>query len=127
MAKLETDPVLREESVTIGILVGIYCRAHHGKDLRGGDGLCEDCRTFLAYARKRLACCPYGAEKPDCGHCKIHCYRPAEREKAREIMRFAGPRLLWRHPILAWRHMKKTLKPAPAKPRNRAANTSSKK
>lgn len=71
MARLETDPVLREEAETIRIMTAMYCRDRHGTSGRL-DGLCPECSAFLAYALKRLACCPYGASKPVCAKCRIH-------------------------------------------------------
>ena len=59
----------------------------------------------MRYAERRLEKCPYGQDKPTCANCPIHCYKPAQREKAREVMRFAGPRMTWRHPWRALNHL----------------------
>ena len=32
------------------------------------------------------------------------CYKPAQREQVKVIMRYAGPRMLLRHPVLAIMH-----------------------
>ncbi len=93
------DKHLSRELLTIGKMVDIYCGDHHE-----GDALCEDCREFMDYAEVRLQKCPYGEEKPTCTNCPIHCYKPARREQARQIMRYAGPRMLLRHPLLAIAH-----------------------
>ena len=37
--------------------------------------------------------------------CPVHCYRPGMREAVREVMRYAGPRMVVRHPVLALRHL----------------------
>jgi hypothetical protein len=87
------------ERVTMAKMVGIYCSAHHD-----ADKLCDECRIFLDYAGVRLEKCPYGEDKPTCANCPIHCYKPEFRERARHIMRYAGPRMLLRHPILAIAH-----------------------
>ena len=42
MARLETDPVLREEAETIRIMTAMYCRDRHGTSGRP-DGLCPEC------------------------------------------------------------------------------------
>jgi len=34
----------------------------------------------------------------------IHCYKPGHKARARMIMRFAGPRMLFRHPLLTLAH-----------------------
>jgi len=122
LQRLETDPVLREEAETLRAMVGLYCRERHGTSGRPGE-CCPACGAFLAYALKRLASCPYGAAKPVCAKCRIHCYRAGEKAYAREVMRHAGPRLLLTNPVLSFRHLVKSLTvKAPEKPRNRANN-----
>ena len=100
---------IRREKKTIRAMVAIYCRAHHGT--RGT--LCDDCQALVDYAECRLDRCPFGAKKPTCAKCPIHCYKPALREKARDVMRYAGPRMLLRHPVLALRHLLDGLRWAP--------------
>ncbi|MBT8103911.1 MAG: nitrous oxide-stimulated promoter family protein [Gammaproteobacteria bacterium] len=92
---------LARERLTMTKMVEIYCGAHHESS---ADNLCDACSDFLAYAETRLHKCPYGEDKPTCANCPVHCYKPARREEARKIMRFAGPRMLLRHPILAIAH-----------------------
>ena len=91
---------LRRERKTVRTMVTLYCLHHHGTT-----GLCADCSELASYADRRLDLCPYGEEKPSCTHCPIHCYRPEPRERMREVMRFAGPRMLARHPWLAIMHL----------------------
>jgi hypothetical protein len=92
---------LARERLTMARMVGIYCSAHH--DL-SRDILCTECQEFLDYAEVRLEKCPYGDDKPTCANCPIHCYKPARKAQAREIMRYAGPRMIFRHPLLAITH-----------------------
>lgn len=67
--------------------------------------MCPDCARLMAYARRRLEKCPYGASKPTCANCPIHCYKPAQRQRARDVMRFAGPRMTLRHPFRSLTHL----------------------
>lgn len=120
-ARLAT-PRLTRELNTIGAMLRIYCRDHHRSPPRDGDGLCEECGGLFEYARKRLAGCPYGPEKPTCTNCQIHCYGPQQREATRVMMRYAGPRMMWRHPLLALAHVLDGKRPAPPKPRAIARN-----
>jgi hypothetical protein len=92
---------LARERLTIAKMVDLYCAAHHEQ---GEDSLCVDCRDFMDYADTRLRKCPYGPAKPTCANCPIHCYKPERREQARAIMRYAGPRMLLRHPWLTIVH-----------------------
>lgn len=43
--------------------------------------------------------------KTFCSNCRVHCYKPAMREKIRQVMRFSGPRMLFYHTMLAIRHV----------------------
>jgi len=92
---------LAREWLTMIRMVGIYCSDHHGT---GGEVLCAECREFLDYAEVRLQKCPYGDDKPTCSNCPVHCYKPAQRAQAKAIMRYAGPRMLIRHPLLTIAH-----------------------
>jgi len=91
---------LEREIDTIGLMIEMFCRDHHGRD-----GLCSFCRELLAYARKRTRACRFGKDKPACSACPVHCYRPEMRERIREVMRYSGPRMISRHPVLAVRHL----------------------
>ena len=92
---------IEREWLTMQKMVGIYCAAHHdGSE----DSLCDECGEFLDYAYVRLEKCPYGEDKPTCANCPIHCYKPARRDQVKRIMRYAGPRMLLRHPFLAITH-----------------------
>ena len=99
-ARLGTSRLARELR-TIKAMLRIACRDRHGT----ADGLCADCSALADYAAKRLALCPYGADKPTCVNCPTHCYKPEMRERVRQVMRYAGPRMLTRHPILAILHI----------------------
>lgn len=115
-ARLAT-PRLSRELNTIGAMLRIYCKDHHRDLPHDAHGLCDECAGLFDYARKRLAGCPYGPEKPTCANCQIHCYGPAQREQTRVMMRYAGPRMMLRHPYLALAHILDGKRPAPPKPR----------
>lgn len=93
-------PRLQREFRTMQCMVEIWCADHHGATRP-----CGECRAFLDYAARRLEKCPYGEAKPTCAKCPIHCYKRAQREQAREIMRYAGPRMTFRHPWLSLLHL----------------------
>ncbi len=91
---------LARERKTVEAMIRIYCRGQHGT--RGS--LCAECEDLLAYAHERLARCRFGADKPTCANCPVHCYKLAMRERIRAVMRYAGPRMAYRHPILTLYH-----------------------
>lgn len=97
------------ERKTVTAMLRLYCRLRHG----GGKVLCDECRELHEYAMHRLDRCPFGTEKPTCASCPVHCYRADRRAQIREVMRFAGPRMLWRHPYLTIRHLLDDRQPAP--------------
>jgi hypothetical protein len=98
------------EFTMIDAMLRMYCRSHHGaKDA----ALCDDCTALHDYARRRLERCVFGEAKLTCAKCTVHCYKANMREHIRQVMRWAGPRMLRRHPVLAVRHMIDGHLPAP--------------
>jgi hypothetical protein len=107
---------LERERRTVESMIALYCRRVH----RTGEDLCPECSELAACARRRLEKCPFGDDKPTCADCPIHCYQPAIREQIQRVMRYAGPRMLLRHPYLAIRHMLDGRRAAPKMPPRRA-------
>ncbi|MGD8377140.1 MAG: nitrous oxide-stimulated promoter family protein [Acidobacteriota bacterium] len=107
-------PRRSREQRTLEAMVDVYCRGNHRDPSR-----CGECAELLAYSRQRLERCPYGAEKPTCAKCPIHCYRPERRAQVRAVMRYAGPRMTWRHPVFALRHLLDGRREAPPRPGKR--------
>ncbi len=101
--------LIEREIKTVGIMIDMYCRQHHG-----GVTLCESCQELYSYARQRSLKCPFGEDKPACGKCQVHCYKPKMKAKIREVMKISGPKMIYSHPILAIRHLMVTRKEAPA-------------
>lgn len=103
---------LNTEFKTVSAMIEIYCKKNHHTH-----SLCPECQTLMDYAEVRLDRCPYGENKPTCNTCPIHCYKPEPKEQMRLVMRFSGPRMLLKHPILAIRHLvseKITINPKPS-------------
>lgn len=93
------------EKRMVGEMIALWCHAEHGTR---GDELCPECAELAAYARERSERCPFMEEKTFCSNCRVHCYAPAMREKIRAVMRFAGPRMVFHHPVAALRHVYET-------------------
>jgi len=92
---------LRRELRTVRVMIAMYCQRHHHPQ----EYLCPECQELFEYTEKRLRGCRFGKDKPTCLRCPVHCYKPEMREKIRQVMRFSGPRMLWRHPLLAVMHI----------------------
>ena len=106
---------LAREERTIKAMVALYCRDHHADRIPSDadEHLCDECAALQDYALRRLGVCRYGADKPTCANCPTHCYKPAMREQVREVMRYSGPRMMKRHPVLAVAHLFDGRKQAP--------------
>ena len=82
-------------------MIGLYCHDHHAK----GGSLCPECRALLDYAELRLEKCPFQENKTTCAHCAVHCYNSTMRKRVKEVMKYSGPRMTYRHPILSLFHL----------------------
>lgn len=102
-------PRIRREKMTVAHMIIIYCQGVHPKAEKHysieESLLCGDCYALHEYSQKRLTYCRFGEEKTTCADCPVHCYAPQEKEDIKQVMRYAGPRMLWRHPWLAFRHV----------------------
>lgn len=113
-----TDPrfVRRgREQEALDAMIEMFCRHHHFS-VRN----CPDCAELSQYSRRRLERCVFGDAKPTCANCTVHCYNAEMRERIRVVMRWAGPRMLLRHPILALRHKLDGRRPAPLLPERKS-------
>lgn len=95
---------IAEEQRVIRQMIQLYCRKKEGHTT-----LCDNCRELLEYATRRLEHCRYGATKPTCRKCPIHCYRPDMQARIQAVMRWAGPRMLFHHPLAAVKHLLREL------------------
>jgi len=91
--------LIERDKQTIRMMIEMYAKHHPGFD---GDALAE-------YACKRLDKCRYGEEKPACKNCPVHCYAPDKREEIRQVMRWAGPRMIFYSPGATIRHLYQSL------------------
>lgn len=87
------QPRIEQEKQTVERMIRLYCRKKEGNKQ-----LCPRCEKLLEYAHARLSRCPFGEKKSTCRQCTIHCYKPEMKERMREVMRYAGPRMLLYHP-----------------------------
>ena len=100
---------IKREKKTLSAMIEIYCNqfnSHEPEKL-------EEYKQLLAYALGRVDNCPYGKDKPVCANCRIHCYKKEMRIKIEEVMRYSGPRMMFRHPYLSFMHFIDSLKKYP--------------
>ena len=95
------------EAQMVSQMIALWCRGHHGGEhtieqvsddepVRVKLGLrtitlCPECAELQKYAIARIEHCPHMGTKTFCSACPSHCYRPAMREKIREVMRWLSP------------------------------------
>lgn len=92
---------IEREKRTVEIMIKMYCDHIHDKI----GSLCSDCNELIEFANERIDRCVFREDKPVCSECQIHCYHQDMREKIKTVMRFAGPKMFFRHPILGIRHL----------------------
>lgn len=127
---------LQKDEATLYAMARIYCKDHHGASAGGcqnqvfaddgqartdsaahadgqlethAHGLCPECAAIIDYSIQRTRACPFD-HQGNCDDCTVRCYRPEMRAGIRQIMAYAGPRMLTKHPIMAFRHLAKKLK-----------------
>jgi len=88
------------EQKTMTAMLHLYCKDQHGSSSSG-----PDCQELLDYAMGRLEGCPFQEDKTTCVKCPVHCYKPAMCVRIRQVMRYAGPCMLVKHPALAAWHL----------------------
>jgi len=92
---------MKRESETVKAMIDLYCRDHHKLNV----SKCSICSELKNYALDRLHHCPFHEGKTVCKNCPVHCYKPAIKEEIRVVMRYSGPRMMLRHPILTIFHL----------------------
>jgi hypothetical protein len=100
------------ERDTIEAMIDLYCLENHRQD-----GLCQECSSLMEYVKLRLDHCPFQEQKPTCLNCTVHCYASQQRIQIRKVMRFSGPRMIYKHPMMAIYHMVDGIKYRPNKKR----------
>ncbi|NDW10562.1 nitrous oxide-stimulated promoter family protein [Dysgonomonas sp. 520] len=94
------------EKHTVSKMIAIYCRSKHNQ---AGKTLCNRCLELETYAHKRLEKCCFGEAKPNCKDCPVHCYSSARKDEIQNVMRFSGPRMTYKHPLLTVRYLFKKI------------------
>lgn len=89
-----------KEAETVRTMIKMYCNGNHSSN----NSMCNDCLDLVSYAESRALNCKFGNKKPVCGKCKVHCYKQNMREKIKTVMRYSGPRMICKHPIMLARH-----------------------
>lgn len=94
------------EKKVVSKMITIYCKGNHHTKGK----LCAQCGELNSYAMMRLERCPFKENKPACDACTIHCYKKDMRGQIKLVMRYAGPRMLFRHPLSTLQHFSRELK-----------------
>jgi hypothetical protein len=117
----QLGPRIGREMRTVSAMIALYCSEQH----KSHGALCAECDQINNYAMERLRRCPFQESKTTCAQCQVHYYQIVMRERIRAVMRYAGPRMLYRHPVLAVQHLldgRRKVAVRPAKARSSPIN-----
>lgn len=81
---------IEREQQTVRKMIELYCRHHLNQDV-----MPDEYKQLADYACQRLNHCQFGEKKKTCKVCPVHCYAPKERQQIKEVMRWAGPRMIF--------------------------------
>ena len=84
---------IERDTRIVKFMIQKYCSYFHNSE-----NLCSECDDLLNYSIKHLLECPFAEDKPVCSKCTIHCYSKSYRNKIKEVMRFAGPKMIYEQP-----------------------------
>ncbi len=91
----------KREVTTVEAMIAEYCRKKH----QSGKAICPECQDLLGYTFGQIKRCKLGDRKTTCAKCPVHCFKPLYRSEIRKVMRYAGPRMIFKHPLLAIMHL----------------------
>lgn len=94
---------------TLEAIGRIYCGGNHVDAAKDSAGMCPECREAIEQTLARASSCPHGHEG-NCQDCKTQCQRGEAQERIRVIMRYAAPRMAFRHPIMTFEYLRKKLR-----------------
>ncbi len=92
---------IEKEKRIVKLMISEYSKGHDKIPLEENERLIQ----LLNYAYLRLDKCPFQDKKKFCSKCKIHCYKKDMQNRMKEVMRYSGPRMLFKHPILLFKHI----------------------
>ena len=107
---------VEDEVRLVDSMIDLYATAHRydssKSDMEVIEAAVPDIESLKAYTHKQIEQCRYRGkhEKPFCNVCPVHCYKPEMRRQIRAVMRYSGPRILFRHPILSLQHLIGTIR-----------------
>ena len=108
---------VEDEIRLVDSMIDLYAAVRQPNALQSGaesiDGEASiDAEALKAYTHTRIEQCRYRGklEKPFCNACPVHCYKPDMRRQIRTVMRYSGPRMLFRHPVLSLQHLIGTIR-----------------
>ena len=87
----------------------IYCKGNHAGRAKDAAGMCPECRGVIEQTLARAEACPHGHEG-NCQDCATPCQRGEAQQRIKAIMRYAAPRMMFRHPLMALDYLRKKAK-----------------
>lgn len=97
------DDKREKEKEILASMIEVYCRGNKHIS-RSEKELCPSCRDLLDYSSLRVDKCPFMETKTYCANCHVHCYKQDRRDEIRQVMKYAGPRIVFKHPLMTIDH-----------------------
>jgi hypothetical protein len=94
-----SDKKRESEKLIVKEMIEIYCKKKHKTKT-----LCPFCNDLLNYSLLKIDNCPVIETKTFCSKCSIHCYNKNRSTQIKQVMRFSGPRIFFKHPFLVIKH-----------------------
>lgn len=91
----------KREKKTLEVMINLYCQENHNQQ----HVPCAQCQELFDYAQKRIQNCILGDKKTTCAKCPVHCFKPEYKEEIKKVMRYSGPKMIYKHPLLAIYHL----------------------
>ena len=91
---------------TLAAIGSIYCKGNHPSAQRDETGMCPECRAVIEATAQRAEACPFGHEG-NCQDCSVRCQRGEAQVRIKQIMRYAAPRMAFRHPLMTLEYLRK--------------------
>lgn len=91
---------INKEKDIVKTMIAMYSKGHDKVPFDEN----KEMQNLYAYCQLKLSKCPFKDKKKFCSNCTIHCYEITRRNQIKKVMKYSGPRMIFKHPILLIKH-----------------------
>lgn len=99
---------IEKDRRTLEAIGRIYCQGNHASCEKDASGMCPECRAAIEQTLARTEVCPHNHEG-NCQDCTTPCHRGEAKQQIKNIMRYAAPRMIFRHPFMTLEYLRKKI------------------